>query len=218
MLGPYLPSRWVITGPSLADDPDVFPLLAGQSFITAKAPMWSTGIAESTSGRERRTRRWSYPKWRFEVQYEVLRNGPSYLEQQRLLTFFNLHAGMAQEFFYFDPSDNVVTGTPFGTGDGTSTTFQLKRTMGVSGFSFSEPVRALNGAPVIYINGVATTAFTVGAYGQITFTTAPAAAASLSWDGSFLFLCRFDNDEMEVAEMMQGLWSNSGLSFMSVKR
>src|SRR5207302_652817 len=112
---PYLPSRWLITSPNLSDDPDVFPLLPGQLFLTKKSPRWSTAIQEASSGRERRRKVWSYPLWSFSVQYEVLRDGPTTQELQRLLAFFNSKAGSYQEFFYFDPSDNRVSGQTIGT-------------------------------------------------------------------------------------------------------
>ena len=51
-----------------------FPTLPGQQFLSLKTPLWSTQIAESTSGRERRRQVWSYPRWSFEVSFEFLRD------------------------------------------------------------------------------------------------------------------------------------------------
>ncbi len=52
MTYPYLPTRWLITTPDLADDPDVFPLLPGQTFLAQKAPGWSTTTRKAASGRQ----------------------------------------------------------------------------------------------------------------------------------------------------------------------
>jgi uncharacterized protein (TIGR02217 family) len=216
MMQPYLPSRWLISTPDLADDPDVFPLLPGQVFVTKKSPTWSTDIKQAVSGRERRRQNWVYPLWNFQVQYEVLRDGPSFLEQQRLIAFFTAHAGQYQQFFYFDPSDNKVVNQPVGTGDGITTDFQLTRTFAAGRVSFTEPVRGLNGNPVVTVNGTATSV-TAGAFGQIVFASPPATGAAIAWSGSFLFLCRFTQDNLDVQQMMAGLWSQSGLAFASVK-
>ena len=152
-----LPSRWLITSPQFANDPDIFPLLPGFSFITSKKPTWSTGIAEASSGRQRARQIWSYPKWQFKVGYEVLRDSPTYQEQQKLLAFFNAHAGRYQQFFFYDPSDNTATNTQFGVGNGSLTTFQLYRTVADPAFTtlnWSEPVRGIVGTPTVRVNGV----------------------------------------------------------------
>lgn len=213
----YLPTRWIISSADVNDDPDIFPFMPGQSFLQLKTPVWSTDIQTSVSGRERRRQLWSFPKWRFKIAYEVLRDAPDKLELQKLFTFFNMHAGSYQEFFYYDHSDHSVVGQSIGTGNGVTTAFQLTRTMTMGAITFTEPVRAISGTPTVYVNGTPTTAYTVGAYGVITFTTPPAAAAVITWTGSFFFLCRFEKDELDAAQMMQGLWSNSGLDLVSVK-
>lgn len=152
-----LPSRWLITSPQFANDPDIFPLLPGFSFITSKEPTWSTGIQQATSGRERRRMLWSYPLWNFNVGYEVLRDAPSYAEQQKLLAFFNSHAGRYQGFFFYDPSDNAATNSQFSTGDGGTTVYPLYRIVGnpaISSIYWLEPIRALYGGPQPFIAGM----------------------------------------------------------------
>jgi uncharacterized protein (TIGR02217 family) len=213
---PYLPSRWLITSGGF-DDPDVFPLLIGQTFVTSKQPTWSTAISTSASGGERRRRQWSYPRWTFKVAYEVIQDAAATPDLERLTAFFMLHSGRYQEFFYLDPSDHTVTAQQFGTGDGVTTTFRLTRSMAFGGLTFSEPIGGVIGVPTVLINGTPSTLFTIGAYGAITFTTAPATAAVLTWSGQFMFACRFDQDNMDLAQMMTGLWSMDGLQFISVK-
>lgn len=215
---PFLPARWLITGGDTADDPDIFPFLKGQGFKVLKTPLWSTHKDVSVSGRERSRALWSYPVWRFRVAHEVLRDTVSFQELQRLVTFFNGKAGGASGFFYLDRDDNLVLSNNFGTGDGVTTKFQLTRTSTIGAITFTEPVRGLNGTPTIFDNGVATSAYTVGQLGQIAFATPPAAGHVLSWTGSFFFLCRFDNDELDgLGQLMQGFWQNGGLDFRSFK-
>jgi uncharacterized protein (TIGR02217 family) len=194
-----------------------FPLLAGQGFLSEKTPIWSTQVAESVSGRERRRQVWSYPRWRFQVSYEFLRDNATVDELDKLVVFFNAAAGMYADFGYLDPYDNVATAMPFGTGNGTTTQFQITRTTTAGGISFTEPLYAFTANPIIYRNGVATTAFTIS-NGLVTFTTAPAAGVALTWTGNYMFLCRFDQDEVSPAQMMYQLWSLNGLVFKSVKK
>jgi uncharacterized protein (TIGR02217 family) len=212
------PSRFVIPGGTdLSTDPDVYPILVGQEFIAKKTPVYSTAVTTSTSGKERRRPQWPYCKWKFEVGYEFLRNVPTDSELQSLFAFFGSKKGQYQEFLFYDPEDNVVETQSFATGNGVRTVYTLQRTITHKGKSMVDPVRAFYGNPVIRINGSTTTAFTVGDYGQITFTSAPANGAVLSWSGSVLFVCRFDDDELDVEQVMSRLWAGRGVSFGSVK-
>ena len=212
-----LPSRWVVTPANNTDDADVLPRLPAQSFKILKTPLWSSAINISVSGVERRRALWSYPIWRFQIGHEYIRSDATALELQRLVTFFNSKGGSSQAFFYLDQDDNAVTAMNFGTGDGAKTTFQLSRTTTIGSISFTEPVRAFNGTPTIYINGVSTGAFSIGANGLITFTTAPANGAALTWTGQFFFLCRFEKDELSLRQIFSGMWENGSLDFRSVK-
>lgn len=219
MTPPFLPSRWVITPADNADDPDVFPSLAGQGFLIEKTPIWSTDIQVSVSGVERRRPRWSFPIWRFQLGYEVMRDAVTFLELQRLTTFFNLKGGSAQAFFFRDKTDNAVSAMPFGTGDGSTTTFQVTRTttIGGAGLSFTEPVRGFDGTPTFFVNGVAASA-TVGELGQVAFASPPPAGTALTWTGNFYFLCRFAKDELTgLEQVFSGVWDLKTLSFVSFK-
>lgn len=215
-----LPSRWMIptANPDTADDPDVFPFLAGQGFKMLKTPVWSTKTDISVSGVERRRQLWSYPLWRFRLGYQVMRDGSSYLELQRLFNFFNSHAGVDGGFFYLDRDDNAVVTNQFGTGDGTTKTFQVTRTTTIGSVTFTEPIRGFAGNPTIFDNGSSTSAFTIGTLGQITFTTAPVSGHVLTWTGSFFFLCRFDSDELDsTSQLASGLWANNQVEFRTFK-
>ena len=51
----------------------------------------------------------------------LLRVSPGKAKRARSV---NAHFGSTQAFFYLDRNDFSVTGAPFGTGDGTTTSFQ----------------------------------------------------------------------------------------------
>lgn len=213
MTAPYTPIL-----PDLTNDGTVFPFLAGQGFLSSKSPMWSTAVATAVSGRERSRQNWSYPKWLFKLKYEVLRDYAATPEFARLNGFFNLQAGRKGTFSYFDPDDNLVTDRAFGVGDGTTKTFQLVRQGGVGAMSFIEPVRSILGTPKVSIGATNTTAFSLGTRGALTFTSAPPSGQVLTWSGQFMFLVRFNQDQLDPEQLMAKLWALSGLELITVKR
>lgn len=216
MATPTYPSRWFISEPDLADDPRVFPYAAGRTFLQRKTPIWSTDVKTAVSGKERRRALWSYPVWRYSVSYNVLRDRPTAPDLERLFAFFCAMQGQAGEFLFFDRGDNSADDMFFGTGDGSTTEFQVTRTIGAGGISFTEPVRAFNGDPVVLVDGVET-AVVPTATGKVQFATAPADGAALNWSGSFFYRCRFEIDELDIAQLMTGLWEGRGVDFRTVK-
>ncbi len=215
---PYLPLRWLVTTPDLADDPDVFPRLPGQGFVAEKTPVWSTTVRTAASGRQVRASQCSTPTWRFKIGYEFIRDRITSAELARLYGFFNTRQGQLGSFYYYDPNDNLVAGQPVAIADGVSTTYQLTRTVApASPYAFVEPVYILNGTPAVSVAGVPSTGFGVGEYGQIVFSAPPPEGAQIAWSGSFLFWCRFSQDTVSPAQMVASLWSLDGLQFESVK-
>lgn len=190
-----------------------FPVLPGIAYPVTRTALWSTLKQPASSGRETRIGLWSYPRWRYELTFEFLRADSAHLEWQALLGFYNSIGGGAGTFQFNDPADGTASGQVFGTGDGTTTTFQLARTLG----SYTEPVFAPVGTPTITVAATVTTAFTVGPTGTITFTSPPAAGASLVWSGAYNWLCRFDDDTLESQQFMNTFWSAQKVVFTTVK-
>jgi uncharacterized phage protein (TIGR02218 family) len=76
-------------------------------------------------------------------------------------------------------STGTVTGVPFGTGDGSTKTFQLLDTAGepvTSGFTVSH----------IKVDGGIASGASVSGTGLVTFTTAPVSGGALTWDGTLV--------------------------------
>jgi uncharacterized protein (TIGR02217 family) len=133
----------------------------------------------------------------------------------QLLGMFIAAKGRAGTFTFMDPRDNQVTDYQFGTGDGTSKVFQLVRPVGAS-FEF---VQNVHGTPIIKVNGTSTVLYTLDDKGIVTFNTAPAAAAVLTWTGNFEFLLRFKADSLaDLTLFFEGAWSISTLELESVNR
>lgn len=180
----------------------IFPTLPGLAWSITKTPSWSTRIQTAVSGKEVRLADRSRTIWRFGLTYEVLRGANGFTEIQQLMAFFNLRMGSFDSFLLNDSSDNTATAQQFGTGDGTNRVFVL--THAIQGFS--EPI-GYTTAPAVYVNGSLTAAYTLSADGTtVTFTTAPAAAAVLTWTGTFYYRVRFEKDLLEFDQFMKDLW------------
>ena len=213
-----IPSRWVVTETPISNAADVLPALAGRKMESTKTPHFSTGVKSLASGREVRTSFWSSPKWSFNLSYEFIRNRVTQPELSKLWGFFATQLGKFGAWFYQDPYDNTVTGGTLGVGNGTATDFQATRTLAAAtGYAFNEAVYAFYLQPTIYINGTPTVAFTVQPWGVIRFNTAPTAGAALTWSGGFLFVCRFEQDDLATEQMFFDLFSAKGLNFVSLK-
>jgi uncharacterized protein (TIGR02217 family) len=217
----------------------VFPALAGQSIDVRKKAVFSTIVANHVSGREVRDPLYANPIWQFEVAFEGLdgtQNGQygalGASSLQALMGLFLQCQGQFGQFVFFDPTDYQVNNQTFGTGDGSTTTFQLTRSLGtftepivipvISATTLSFPGRSgvPAAAPIITVDGLQASAsnYTISSPGGIvTFMTAPVPGAALSWAGCFGFLCRFNADDLECEQFMSNLWKAESVKFRSVR-
>lgn len=197
--------------------PAVFPTLTQVvGWPVKRVPEWSTVRQDALSGKRTRTQNFSYPIYRYELTFKLLRTAAAYLEWQTLQGFINQQLGGAGLWLYDDVNDDTATAQSFGTGDGATTAFQLVRTLG----GFGEPVFFPNVITNIKINGVTKTVnvdYTVGNYGVITFTAAPAGGAALTWNGTFYWGCRFDDDQFGFQADYSGIMSMRSLKFSTEK-
>jgi len=131
-----------------------FPVLAGQGWSVRKTPRFSTRIAPHVSGREVRDALYLNPIWEYEAVFDALDSSPATYpglgaqSLQSLMGLFLQCQGPFGTFVYYDPTDYVVSGQPFGVGNGSTTSFQLTRSLG----GFSEAVVAPFVAPALTMN------------------------------------------------------------------
>jgi uncharacterized protein (TIGR02217 family) len=192
---------------------DMFlPTLPGLSWNTTKAPRFNTKVQTSVNLSELRSSFAATPVYDFTRSYDLLRDNTADDELHELGGFFMARYGSWDKWLFADPDDSIALLEPFDTGDGVTVAFQLQRTFGV----FIEPVCNVAAAPLIYKAGVlqtVTTDYTVSATGLVTFTTAPAAAAALTWSGTYYFRCRFEQDAQEYQQFMSRLWQARSFGF-----
>ena len=215
----------------------VFPALAGQGWSVHKKPSFSTLVASHVSGREVRKANYQNPIWEFELVFDGLDSSASgaygglgAASLQNLMGLFLSLGGQVGAFVYYDPTDFAVSNQAFGVGDGTTTSFQLVRSLGGFAESIVAPVTSVTtlsfpggvsvgaSAPAITAAGVAvsSSAYSI-ANGVVTFTSAPASGAALAWSGYFGFLCRFSDDRLDFEQFMSNLWRVDSLKFRSVR-
>jgi len=192
--------------PEQAMDPfdDVlYPFALGRS--ASVAPEFSTSIAVTASGHERRNALWSDARLHFDV-------GPgirSEAELADLIAFFRARRGPARGFRLADPFDNSsngMAGAPtmldqlIGVGDGARADFQLVKSYGGG----TQPqVRAITRPRaetlLVSVGGAATTAWTLGDKGTLRLAAAPPAGAQVRAGFRFDVPVRFAEDRLDVS-------------------
>lgn len=203
---------------------------------TKRYPIWRTIINESIGGVETPQQPWTYPRWHWEVDVNFLRQNQNYLEIQSMFTFYNVQGGRVTPFQYQDPNDFATSSQSVFIGDGVTTSFQLVRNM-IGGsslgsnLSYVEPVFAITTGtstqPLIIWNAgssMTSTQYTISNKGVLSFSTlTPASGSTVSWAGTFNWVCRFDKDQYEFSQFTyssdyQGpLWDVKRLSWTSIK-
>jgi uncharacterized protein (TIGR02217 family) len=184
-------------------DDVLYPFELGRT--AAVAPEFSTSIAVTASGHERRNSLWSDARLHFDV-------GPgirSEAELSALLAFFRARRGPARGFRIMDPFDhssNAMTGTPtmhdqvIGTGDGARADFQLIKSYGAGPEPQVRPItRPRAETLLVSIDGTQTTGWTLGPLGVVQFAVAPPSGAQVRAGFLFDVPVRFAEDRIDIA-------------------
>lgn len=93
--------------------------------------------ADESASRKEVTSTWStYPRYRYQVDFNILRSDSIMassvrdFEWQQFCTHIARHFGRLNSFLFTDPDDSSVSDHGFAVGDGVTTAFQLQRTLG----------------------------------------------------------------------------------------
>ncbi len=170
-------------------------------------PAFSTDVVVIDSGYERRNQNWSLARRVFDARTGLR----SVADVATLHAFFLARAGKARGFRlrdwndYSSASDNIATPSfrdqALGTGDGTTTIFQLTKNYTSGGVTHIRPIaKPVSGSILIGING---TNITSGwgvdtTTGLVTFAAAPASGQTLTTGFLFDVPVRFDTDQLSV--------------------
>jgi Conserved hypothetical protein 2217 (DUF2460). len=104
-----------------------FPAMPGLRWNVTRTPQFNTTVSRHTSGREARVSNFAHPLWKWEMEYEFLREGNGYAELETLCGFFLQRQGQFDTFLYADPTEsNVrVPNTTVNNGTGAQTVFTI---------------------------------------------------------------------------------------------
>ena len=172
---------------------------------TRGGPERATDIVTLHSGREERNSRWAGSRRRYNAGYGV----KSRADLQAVLAFFEERRGRFHSFLWrdgLDHSSGAETPTAFdqiiGTGDGSTTAFQLTKTYGAAFDPYVRPItKPVEGSARLAVDGVelAGSGFTVNTLtGMVTLAAAPAADAAVTAGFLFDVPVRFDTDRLDI--------------------
>ena len=180
-----------------------YPLALGRDATIT--PEFSTSVAVTASGFERRNSLWSDARLRFDV-------GPgirSEAELGTLLAFFRARRGAARGFRLRDPSDfssNAMIAAPtmtdqrIGTGNGTAASFPLAKLYGEgAAVQLRRITRPHPGSVLVSVDGIPVSGWTLDPGGIISFTTPPASGKIVRAGFLFDVPVRFAEDRLEIS-------------------
>lgn len=189
--------------PMQAFDDVPYPLTLGRD--ASVSPEFSTTVAVTASGFERRNALWSDARLRFDVGPGVR----SEAEMGTLIAFFRARRGPARGFRLRDPTDfssNGMTGTPtmldqvLGEGDGVRSVFPLVKAYG---FGDDPQVRRITrpmaASLAVSIDGTASDAWTLEPGGTLSLSEPPATGAVVRAGFLFDVPVRFAEDHLDVS-------------------
>jgi uncharacterized protein (TIGR02217 family) len=170
-------------------------------------PERRTDVVLTASGREQRNSRWADSRRKYNVGYGV----KSLADIHAVLAFFEERRGRLHAFRFKDaadfkscpPTQSIsATDQQLGVGNGTQASFQLVKSYGSGLRNYQRIITApVAGTPVVAVNAVATTAFTVNATtGVVKFNPGaiPAAGQVITAGFEFDVPVRFDTDTLAI--------------------
>ncbi|KUJ85965.1 glycoside hydrolase family 24 [Ruegeria marisrubri] len=189
-------------------------------------PERRTQIVELASGDEERNASWANSRRRYDVAYGIRRAD----DLAAVVAFFEARNGRLYGFRFKDWADYKscapsqtpsATDQVIGTGDGTTTAFQLvKRYTSGSQTWVRTITKPVAGTVTVAIDGVEqATGWSVDTTtGIVSFTTAPASGAAITAGFAFDVSVRFDTDTLDVTLDIERLGSITSIPLMEIRR
>jgi uncharacterized protein (TIGR02217 family) len=177
-------------------------------------PRWQSTDIRTKSGARQTNAEWS-DQLRL---YNITPGIRTLSDFNAVLRHHNAMRGMVHAFPLTDRTlYKVSVAEAFGTGDGSTTAFQLKIDEGNAANSYIREIyKPKSGTLAIYKNALlqtVTTHYTVDyATGIVTFTSAPANGLSLTWTGEFYIPVHYLTDEIDASLFV---WVDGGKQLVS---
>ena len=187
-------------------------------------PERRTQIVELASGDEERNASWANSRRRYDAAYGVRRAD----DLATVVAFFEARNGRLYGFRWKDWGDYkscLPSGTPaatdqsIGTGDGTTTGFQLKKAYASGAQTWSRTIaKPVAGTVTVAVDGVMqASGWSVDtSTGLVSFDAAPASGASITAGFEFDVPVRFDTDRLDVTHDIERLGSITSIPLIQV--
>lgn len=189
-------------------------------------PERRTQIVELASGDEERNASWANSRRRYDVAYGIRRAD----DLAAVVAFFEARNGRLHGFRFKDWADFKsclpsqvpgATDQQIGTGDGTTTAFQLVKRYASGSQSWTRAItKPVAGTVRITLGGVEqASGWSVDtATGVITFATAPGAGVAVTAGFEFDVPVRFDADTLDVTLDLERLGSITSIPLLEIRR
>jgi len=189
-------------------------------------PERRTQIVELASGDEERNASWANSRRRYDAAYGIRRAD----DLAAVVAFFEARNGRLYGFRWKDwgdyksclPSETPsATDQAIGTGDGTTTIFQLVKAYSSGAQTWTRTItKPVAGTVTVARNGIVqVSGWSVDTTtGQITFTTAPANGVTITAGFEFDVPVRFDTDRLDVTHDIERLGSITSIPLIEVRR
>jgi len=156
-------------------------------------PRFQTTVIQLAGGYEDRNQDWELALWQYDCEFK----GRSLTEMRAFMAHVLGRRGAAYSFPLKDPIDNVLTDQNIGTGDGTTATFQIRKTYADTDRPYYRPI-SIPYNLVVKVNGVTKTLtadYTVS-NGLITFGGGdiPGAAQAVTVSCDYYIKVRYADD------------------------
>lgn len=187
------------------------------AYGSAGGPEYSTDIVITQSGYEQRNANWSQARARYNVAHGV----KTQTQLNSLIAFFRARKGRADGFRFKDWTDFKATAQAIGTGNASTTQFQLVKTYISGGITDTRTItKPVSGTLNIYFNSVLQSGSLYSlntTNGMVTFTTAPASGVAITADFEFDVPVRFDADRMVSTLDSYGSYSWSEIPIVEIR-
>ncbi len=189
-------------------------------------PERRTQIVELASGDEERNASWANSRRRYDAAYGIRRAD----DLAAVVAFFEARNGRLYGFRFKDWADwksclpsgaPAATDQSIGTGDGTTTDFQLVKAYDSGSQTWTRTItKPVAGTVLVAIDGLEqATGWSVDTTtGIISFTPAPATGATITAGFEFDVPVRFDTDTLDVTLDIERLGSITSIPLIEVRR
>lgn len=183
-------------------------------------PLYKTTVLVAASGDEQRIAEWDIGRGEWDVGYGI----STKTLLLKVIAHFRAVQAKFRSWRFKDWSDFEASNENFGTGDGTTTIFQLTKSYsalndaGSPVLTVTRSIKSpLSTGLVIKVNGTPTALYTLLAGGIIQFNSAPANGAALTWVGEFDVIARYDVDKLNVSmREVEDIGSVRGIRILEV--